>query len=259
MPSMTCIIVPWHNPEQLRRWCDAWNIRGADDKPHWLKLVQDSNGSGCAKTKNKGIKLAIEENYKTAIILDDDCFPTAPGMTLEDLAKMHVEQLRREIWVNFFSLTTPSSRGTPHKNRSIKCRVAASMGYWTGVGDVDAVTQVYHGIELKNHCRGIIHYAYFPLCGMNLAFDLDWWPWCQFIDVPRYDDIWMGWLWMKRAYATGCCFSTMGPDVYHERQSDMWKNLAIEAPNMKANEELWETIARHPGIEYDELRKLLPC
>jgi hypothetical protein len=94
---------------------------------------------------------------------------------------------------------------------------------------------------------------------MNIAFKpLDWLPWCRFIDVPRFDDIWMGWLWQKEAYRRGFCFRLDGPMVHHSRQSNVFANLKVEAKHLERNETLWHDIATSPHTEYDDLCKLLP-
>lgn len=249
----TCVIVPWHRQEQKDRFLAAW---GLTNWPRWVLLMQDELGVGCARTKNAGIKKARELGYEAAVILDDDCFPTENCQTLEELVAGHLQALRPRP-IPFHVLTDPPSRGTPHHAREMLMPVAASMGFWEGVGDVDAVTQLFLGVKAEVCDTLPVFGKFFPLSGMNVAFRLDWWPWCQFIDVPRFDDIWMGWLWMKRAYATGHCFALDGPTIRHERQSNVWANLRAEAPNMEFSETLWQRIVACPSIEYAELVKLL--
>jgi len=133
------------------------------------------------------------------------------------------------------------------------------MGFWTEAGDYCATRQLAFGARPMEFRRTAIHGRYFPLCGMNLAFRLrEWDPWWRFIDVPRFDDIWMGWLWQKEAYRRGCCFNLAGPLVRHSRQSDPWKNFAVEARHLARNETLWKAIATSNEVEYGELLKILP-
>ncbi len=266
------VVVPWHNRDQIAGWKQCWNVdqyawneqgtasqTGLGLRGDCLILVQDKNREGCARTKNRGLQLAIQAWFQVAVVLDDDCFPTKEIPTLEHLIDGHLKALDPRV-SDFCLLTEPPSRGSPHtkEGRSRRMEVAASMGFWDGVGDLDAVTQLLKGTEVWVHSPQIVTDEYFPLSGMNLAFRLKWWPWCSFVEVDRYDDIWMGWLWMKRAYALGCCFALDGPRILHSRQSDVWANLRAEAPNMEVNETLWQKIATHPSIEYDELKKLLP-
>jgi hypothetical protein len=94
---------------------------------------------------------------------------------------------------------------------------------------------------------------------MNLAFrPKEWAPWCSFINVPRFDDIWMGWLWQKEAYRRMACFNLNGPFVKHSRQSNVWQNLRDETKYLEASETLWRSIALCRSDSYDDLVKLLP-
>ena len=251
----TKVIVPWHNREQLNRFLTAWKVFETDDR---LLLVQDKDKSGCAATKNRGIKLAMEEGVETVIVLDDDCFPNQ-NQTLGEFIVAHLEALKPQFQQWFKSVTTPPSRGTPYFIRK-DMPVAASMGFWLGVGDYDACSQLVVGANTPMFFNtDLIFGQYFPLCGMNLAFrPKDWWPWCRFIDVPRFDDIWMGWLWQKEAYRRGACFNLAGPIVHHSRQSNVWANLRDEVKHLEANETLWQKIATCQSYDYATLRQLLP-
>ena len=68
------IVVPWHSEIQLQKFLSAWRT-SVDDKRFIFK--QDKEKQGCARTKNAGIKDAIEQKMEVVIILDDDCFPEA--------------------------------------------------------------------------------------------------------------------------------------------------------------------------------------
>jgi hypothetical protein len=102
---VTKIIVPWHNREQLNRFLTAWNVFETDDR---LVLVQDKDKSGCAATKNRGIKLAMEEGADTVIVLDDDCFPVE-NQTLGYFIVWHLEALKPKAIQAFKPVTTPES------------------------------------------------------------------------------------------------------------------------------------------------------
>jgi len=272
------LIVPWHSEGQLKKFKEAWKIPNAN--PEWIVFQQDKNKAGCAATKNAGIRFAIDKlRAEIIMILDDDCFPAQPEddeffedtwvdskgyLTLNGFVQSHLQSLQESEVEVFQPLTFPVSRGTPHQlypNQSqynVLMPVAASMGFWKEDGDVDAVTKLAVGSDLEVKLRSAIYGRYFPLCGMNLAFRSSWWPWCRFINVPRFDDIWMGWLWQKRAYAMGYCFNLQGPTITHKQQSSVWDNLVIESPNMKYNQELWSKVALAETIEYEELIQLLP-
>ena len=246
------VVVPWHNSEQLGKFMDAWNVN--ESSPQFV-FQQDRSRAGCAKTKNAGVAKAIEGGAEIIIVLDDDCFPQWSALyDINALIAEHVAALQPQPVRMFETVTTPASRGTPYFNRTIKMPVAASMGFWVGIGDYDAPGQLVHGATkpMKFKQRSI-HGRYFPLCGMNLAFRAEEWPWCKFIDVPRFDDIWQGFLWQRKAYAEGKCFNLNGPLVRHSRQSNVWQNLRDEAQNLERNETIWETIAGMPLTTHQEM------
>lgn len=244
------VVVPWHNIEQRKAFVTAWDISPNDSR---LLLQQDTSKEGCAKTKNKGIRRAIDGGADIVIVLDDDCYPEY-GQTINSLIEGHVAALEPQ-WVEMFeSVTDPPSRGTPYFNRTIQMPVAASMGFWSGVGDYDAPGQLVHGaMKPMVFHRKTIWGRYFPLCGMNLAFRATEWPWCQFINTPRFDDIWQGFIWQKKAFADGKCFNLSGPIVRHARQSNVWANLKDEAVNLERNESIWQEIHYTPLTTYQQM------
>jgi hypothetical protein len=246
----TTVVVPWHNGRQLDLFTDAWKIDFRDDR---VLFQQDKDKQGCALTKNAGIRRAIDEGATTVIVLDDDCFPHE-GQTLSAFIGAHEAALKPQQVELFDVVTDPPSRGTPYFRRTVEMPVAASMGFWSHVGDYDAPGQLVHGatkpMTFDTRPR---HGRYFPLCGMNLAFRAEEWPWCQFVNVARFDDIWQGFLWQKKAYASGQCFNLAGPLVRHSRQSNVWANLRDEAQSMERNETLWADIHAAPLRRYDEM------
>lgn len=258
-PQPAAVVVPWCDRRQIELFCQAWGVEYSNLRPEWLVLQHDVARRGCAVTKNAGVLEAVNRGYETVVVLDDDCYPAEPHQTLSDLAAAHVRALRPQPVELFAAVTDPPSRGTPYGDRTMLMPVAASMGFWSQVGDYCAVRQLaFRGAEMRFNHEAVFG-RYFPLCGMNLAFRPgDWEPWCRFVDVPRFDDIWMGWLWQKEAYRRQHCFSLAGPTVRHSRQSDPWRNLEVEVRHLKANETLWKAIAAAPSGEYATLRALLP-
>jgi len=268
----TAVVVPWHNEQQRDAFLHAWRLRAPGEKdsvgrpiPDWLVLQHDATQAGCARTKNAGIRAALQSSrVDTVVILDDDCYPdisaTGTPPDLEALVEMHRRALAPQQVVMFACVTDPPSRGTPYFERTMTMSVAASMGFWSEIGDYCAVRQLAHAQAPMTWRRVPLWGPYFPLCGMNLAFrPRDWWPWCQFIDVARFDDIWMGWLWQYRAYAEKYCFNLAGPTVRHARQSNVWKNLEQETRYLRENETLWRSIALMPsGLDYATVAGLLP-
>lgn len=260
------VVTPWHREEEYNAFCDAWGVPQTSP-PEWLVLQHDEHREGCGVTKNKGIRRAMKLGAEVVVVLDGDCYPTEGTPTLMSLVERHVEALEPQQVEMFQVVTAPPSRGTPYMERGMTKPVAASMGFWTEVGDYCAVRQLVH----HSHGRPdemvfmdqVLHDRYFPLCGMNLAFrPAEWDPWWQFIDVDRYDDIWMGWLWQREAYRRGACFNlTTAPLVRHSRQSNVWKNLVAEACYAEQSETLWREIATSPHGDhgdYESLLHLLP-
>jgi hypothetical protein len=254
----TIVVVPWANPEQRMKFCAAWGVSESDD---FMQFQHDKDREGCAVTKNRGIEAACERGADVVVVLDDDCFPTHPRQLMTTLIADHLAALEPQPVKMFETVTEPASRGTPYDeaNHSVMMPVAASMGFWTEIGDYCAARKLaHHGTVMKYHQQTIFG-RYFPLCGMNLAFrPSDWWPWHQFINVDRFDDIWQGWLWQKRATQLGYCFNLGGPMVRHSRQSNVWKNLQLESIHLEANETLWRDIEQADTDDYDALRSLLP-
>lgn len=232
------VVVPWHNKSQRDLFLENWNINKI---PNWLVLQHDKNKEGCAQTKNKGIRKAIQNGAEMIVVLDDDCFPTK-NQSLQTFVFEHQNALQPQEIEMFEVITDPQSRGTPFYNRTLKMPVAAAMGFWESIPDYDAVHQlVCRDIEMK-HFQKSIFGKYFAFSGMNFSFKVDQWPWCQLIDVARFDDIWMGLFWQKVAYEKGYCFNLNAPKVNHLRQSNVWKNLIDETKYLELNETLWKTI-----------------
>ena len=261
----TVVVTPWVTERELEAFASAWGINPARP-PDWVVLQQDRTRAGCGATKNAGVVEATRRGAEVVVVLDGDCYPnTRPGgvTTLEELAAAHVAALEPQPVRMFQTVTRPPSRGTPYSELDVVTPVAASMGFWTEVGDYCAARQLAHGgaapEAMSCDVGAVVHGRYFPLCGMNLAFRPgDWQPWCRFIDVARFDDIWMGWLWQREAYRRGCCFNLGGPIVRHSRQSNVWRNLADEALYLERSETLWRDIATHPSGDYEILSRLLP-
>jgi hypothetical protein len=257
------VAVAWVKPKQLEKFLKEWSVLG---EPSWLFLQQDANQEGGAVTKNKAMRRAIDAGSEVVVVLDDDCYPPAEPyraypMGLEEFSRLHAAALAPQPVRIFEVVTNPPSRGTPYENLDIAMPVAASMGFWTEIGDYCAPRQLAFGPThpMSFRCEPVF-WRYFPLCAMNYAFRPSWEPWCYLVEgAGRFDDIWMGWLWQRAAYEQGYCFNLAGPMVRHVRQSNVWKNLAAEAKHLEENEVLWKAIAMSSKTDYTSLRKLLPC
>lgn len=249
------VVTPWYDARIKEMFCEAWDYPSEDE----LLMMQDTKRVGPGVMKNRLVTAALEMGADGVVVLDDDCYPDGIH-SLHRLVHDHVKALRPQPVPMFKQVTDPPSRGTPYHNLTIEMPVAASMGFWTKVGDYDACGQLVHGPTkpMEFDTRPVFG-QYFPLCGMNLAFrPIEWQPWCQFIDVSRFDDIWQGWLWQKEAYRRGFCFNLGGPLVRHSRMSNVWANLRDEAKWLEESDTLWRKIATADSTSYEKLRKLLP-
>jgi hypothetical protein len=251
------VVTAWHRDAERAAFLKAWRLNAI---PDWLVLQHDANLEGCGVTKNRGVREAVRRGAEIVVVCDGDCYPTAEAPTLYDLVLRHVAALEPQPVLIYQTVTDPPSRGTPYAELSITMPIAASMGYWLDVPDYCAVRQLAFAARPMTFVRETTYGRYFPLCGMNLAFrPRAWWPWCQFIEVSRFDDIWQGWLWQKEAYRRGCAFNLNGPLVSHARQSNVWSNLRDEALYLERTETLWRDIATYPSDDYGTLLGLLPA
>jgi hypothetical protein len=252
------VVVPWHRKEERDAFVEAW---GLNVVPAFLHFQQDADRAGCGATKNRGVIAAAAAGAEIVVVLDGDCYPAEEAPTLEELLEHHVLALEPQPVEMYQPVTYPSSRGVPYFDLTLTMPVAASMGFWLNVPDYCAVRQLAFAEEgdVMRFTRDTVFQRYFPLCGMNVAFKPDaWWPWWQFIDVSRFDDIWMGWLWQREAYRRGFCFNLNGPLITHSRQSNVWKNLIDEARYLEQTENLWKEIAQNSAGDYATLLRLLP-
>lgn len=248
-----CVVIPWHNPDQLGKFLTAWGLNidvSWDLKvcPDWLILQQDKYAEGCAVTKNKGIKAAMERMPEVIIVLDDDCY--SPVVTaghanqeLEIFAEAHLKALEPQPVQLYEQVTNPPSRGTPYFTRETAMPVAASMGFWTGSGDMDACSELLRERDWEEVHFNLkpMFWRFFPFSGMNCAFKTEFWPFFEFVEnVGRFDDVFMGYKLQAEAYRRKHCIAMNGPMVRHERQSKIWTNLRVEAEFMEENETRWQ-------------------
>lgn len=187
------------------------------------------------------------------VTLDDDCLPPASGP--RGFLAAHWQRLeqggRDGAWVSTTTGTVP--RGVPYLARTRQTRCVVNHGLWTNVIDYDAVTQlaqVRTPTPVAFPDQTIPRGAYFPMCGMNLAWRPELTPAMYFLlmgrdwGVDRFGDIWCG-LFVKRITDhLGLAVNSGSPTVHHARASNVWANLRKEAPGMERNETLWQLVDR---------------
>ena len=146
-------------------------------------------------------------------------------------------------------------RGLPYANTGTLRNIFLSMGLWIGNPDLDAVQLLAQGARNGDSVldRGVSSRVmpgdqYFPLCGMNLAFRRDiaclmyFPPMGETSPYARFDDIWAGLVVQRICRHLRYGIVCGQPSVEHRRASDPFVNLVKEAPGIRANESMWETI-----------------
>lgn len=180
------------------------------------------------------------------ITLDDDEVPI--GDPISD----HVQALKSRVPVSWMSTASEYMRGFPYAIRE-EAPVKLSHGVWEGVADWDAPAQLVKGNQPVDFPRMPVPKGiFFPCCAMNLAFHRDLLPWIYQAPpwpeqkIGRTDDILAG-VTAKRAIdANGWAAVTGYARVDHQRQSNVYKNLVLEAETIQLFEDYWKGDESHP-------------
>lgn len=267
------VIVVEDNPEptfQLPGWVEhhAWDSIDRQLGPDSWIIPRRTD---CVRSF--GFLLAAREPCDLVITMDDDCYPE-PGYAAGFVAL--VEAALAATWPNdrwFSTVDVAPPRGFPYGLRTERVATVVHHGTWSNVPDFDALTQArLPGVRLAPAAgvARVPHRAYFPMCGMNLAFrpemlgvmyfllmgqDVAGNPW----PYDRFGDIWNG-IFVKRIVDhLGFAVSSGAPSVRHERASSIEVNLRKETPGYPVNEVLWQRVdaitltADSPAACYAEL------
>jgi len=180
--------------------------------------------------------------------MDDDVRPLDGQDFLDTHYKRINSQAESAAWLSTIEGIKP--RGLPYRNCNRRWPVVLNHGLWEGDADLDAITDLANGGQYTARLldRVIPAGQYFPMCGMNLAWNPKITPALYFglqgrdFLYDRFGDIWAG-LFAKRI----CDHLGMGvlsglPHIYHNRASDVWANLNKEHIGVGANEWLWEKV-----------------
>lgn len=172
--------------------------------------------------------------------LDDDTRPI--GDTIQD----HLDALNQRVPISWFSTASEYMRGFPYAVRE-EAEVVLSHGVWENVADWDAPTQLVLGSKRPVTFpkapipKGVLY----PMCGMNIAFKRKMLPhmyqapfWLE-EGIGRVDDILCGIYSKKQIDKAGDAVVTGYARVWHERASNVYKNLKLEAASI----ELFEQVA----------------
>jgi len=239
------IIVIEDNPEQtfsLDINCDHYSWREIQKdlgKDAWIISKKDS------AIRAYGFLKAYQKGADYIFTLDDDTAPTS-----HNHVEMHVKNMEATSrWTE--SVPCKRTRGLPYKNRGILPNVMMSVGFWTGVPDLDSINSLIapeSNFQPLEYSRILSSGQYVPICGMNLAFKRELTPACYFpimgdeSPYHRFDDIWFGILVKKICDHLGWHISCGTPFVEHKKHSNPFTNLEKEAPGIAFNEIFWEYI-----------------
>lgn len=242
-----CQVVIVHDGDnpyvQARKVCEPDEIMGHD-----TDLIYNHNDG----VRNLGFAYVARflPNADIIITLDDDTKPDGDTIT------RHYGALMGRKCVSWVSTADDYMRGFPYGVRG-EAEVVLSHGVWEGVPDYDAPTQLVNGIDQPIYYQGVIPKgAYYPMCGMNLAFKRKLLPWMYFapmgpsVGLDRFADIWCGITSKRVIDAKGWAVVTGYASVIHERASNVWDNLQKEALGLRLNEGFWKGEEDH---EYFQL------
>ena len=233
-------------------WQDIEGEMGADS---WIIPRR----SDCIRSY--GFLKAYEDGADVIITLDDDCLPLAPSLgrakafIADHLAELDYRPARWVTTVDNKGLFTP--RGIPYQNAG-EMEIVLNMGGWRGVPDLDGpqslawLRRPYPHYEM-HPWHPVPQGQYFPMCGMNLAFDTKIVPLMYFLlmgqdeagvhyPYDRFGDIWCGIIAKKILDAWGYGVSAGTPLVHHIKASNPLANLHKETPGLLVNEWLWRKI-----------------
>lgn len=288
------VVVPTIREPCISRWLANWisqivdtNIIIVEDNPHktmdlgpngthhysWdeieAELGEDAwiipRRTDCVRSF--GYWKAWQMGADVIATLDDDCYPNGGGW-LEAHLRALGKKVKQKAWVHTIEGAKP--RGVPYAGTARDAEVVVNHGLWSGIPDLDAVTQLT--TSAKPICKKMVvpYGSYFPMCGMNLAWKREVTPAMYFLlmgkgyEYDRFGDIWCGVIVKKIADHLGKAVSSGDPIVHHERASDVFANLVKEAPGLGTNEWFWRVVDAIPlagetwGECYLEVAEKLP-
>lgn len=194
------------------------------------------------------------------ITLDDDCLPIKGTDPIAD----HIAALNKQApiskWIN--TLTHEYPRGFPYGIRS-EAPVMISHGVWAGIKDYDAPTQLVKGNpETYFNKFSVPVGCFIPFCGMNVAFRRNVLPYMYYapmgprVGLDRFADIWLGISVKQICDHMGWAMVTGYSTIWHDKASDVWKNLQKEAKGLELNEYFWQNKSNDPYFtEYIKQRE----
>lgn len=265
---MIAVIVPTIRPESMRTFMEAW--QPLFDK-HKVRLIIVNDGevptidggfspinlmgsyANAITNFNGGVRnlgfayvAKCLPDVEYIITLDDDEIPI--GDPIQD----HVDALNMRVPISWMSTASEYMRGFPYGVRE-EAEVVLSHGIWEGVADWDAPTQLVKGShrEVTFPKMPIPKGIYFPMCIMNVAFKRKMLPWmfqappAPKMNIGRADDIFCGILAKREIDKQGWAAVTGFARVRHERASNVYANLNVEAKTIELMESFWQGDESH--------------
>lgn len=227
------------------------SVQGMDSK----KVMGEH--ASCLSNFNGGIRnlgFAYIAKYlpdvEVIITLDDDTTPV--GDTIQD----HLDALNQRVPISWISTASEYMRGFPYGIRE-EAEVVLSHGVWENVADWDAPTQLVLGSQrpVTFPKMPIPKGIYYPMCGMNIAFKRKMLPhmyqapfWLE-QGIGRVDDILCGIYSKKEIDKQGWAVVTGYARVWHERASNVYKNLKLEAASIELFEQVASGDESHPYMD----------
>lgn len=180
------------------------------------------------------------------VTLDDDEVPV--GDPIQD----HIDALNMRVPISWMSTASKYMRGFPYGVRD-EAEVVLSHGVWEGVADWDAPTQLTQGNRpVTFPMMPIPKGVYFPMCIMNVAFKRKLLPHmyqappAPELNIGRTDDIFCGILAKREIDKQGWAAVTGYARTHHERASNVYSNLNLEAKTIQLMETFWQGDESHP-------------
>lgn len=284
----TAVIVPSIREKSLQKFFDTWSlpfkssslkIIVVEDNPQrtffintnsadhysWKEIDKELGRNSWIIPRRTdcirsfGFYKAYKEGFEHFISVDDDCYSYDINKQFEYIGSasnpftnfVSEHDMHLSVSLNRWLQTMKflKARGIPYFNLG-KVKPVVNMGFWNGVPDIDAPTQLVKDTRSPEFVSmyPVPSGFYFPMSGMNLAFTRQILPAMYFLlmgkDWPydRFGDIWAGIIVKKICDHLRYSITIGQPSVYHSRASNIWQNLKKELPGLELNETFWEMI-----------------
>lgn len=255
------VVIPTIRPKSMNIFMQAWRplfnkhnvelvivndgevpiIAGGFTPNHLMSKYADAivNFNGGVRNLGFAYVAKILPDVEYIITLDDDTVPV--GDPIQD----HLDALNMRVPISWFSTASEYMRGFPYKVRD-EAEVVLSHGVWEGVADWDAPTQLVNGNHPVEFPKVPIPKGiYFPMCIMNVGFKRKMLPWmyqappAPEMNIGRTDDIFCGILAKREIDKQGWAAVTGFARVNHQRASNVFNNLNLEAKTIQLMETFW--------------------